>query len=410
MVLAQEPPLRVEPHWVQPGAWTTTIDTLDASVQAALELDPQVAATGELGECLVRLQAIKNRLVAVETTMAGVFDRSQEWRADGSKSLAGWLAARTKTSRKVLDATVRLAKRLRVMPRTRDALALGAIDQSRAEALGRLAYAARNQVRDAFQDKEADLVAMACDLDEDQLARALAYWRDAADPDGGEDQADKDHANRRVHLSQSIGDNWFLDGQLDPIAGAEVDEALRRISKELFKADWKLAKAVHGDDTREEHLARTPAQRRADALVEMARRAMATPKGARKPRPLVSILCGYESFNGPVRELFNSTVVSPGQIGRLLTEADIERIVYDTPSRNIADLGRTRRFFTAAQRRVIEVQHRVCFHLGCNESAERSQMDHKDPWVPHGLTNISNGRPGCDKHNNDRNKAPPHTS
>jgi hypothetical protein len=286
-------------------------------------------------------------------------------------------------------------------------LALGALDEARADALGRLADSPRKVVRDAFQDHEATLVGLACDLDEDQLARALGYWRDAADPDGGEDQAGKDHDNRRVHLSQSIGGNWFLDGQLDPVAGTEVDEALRRISDELFKADWERAKAVHGDDTRDEHLDRTPAQRRADALVEMARRAVASPPGARLPRPLVSVLCGYETFNGQVRELFNGTVVSPGQIARLLTEADIERVVYDVPSRDISDLGRRRRFFTAAQRRVIELQHRVCFHPTCNQSAELCEMDHGEPWANGGLTNIDNGRPACPKHNNGRNKHPP---
>jgi hypothetical protein len=392
---------------MRPGAWTQALDRLDTAVNEILALDIQMAEPGELGECLVRFQATKNRLCAAETTMLAGFDRSQDWRADGSKSSAAWLAARCRTPRKVLAGLVRLGKRLRRMPRTRAALALGVIDQSRAEALARLADSPRQPVRDAFVEQEADLVGHACDLGEEELARALVYWRDAADPDGGEDQARKDHENRRVHLSQSIGGTWFLDGQLDPVGGAELAEALRRIEEDLFKADWAAARELHGDDTRIEHLARTGPQRRADALVDMARRAMAAPAGARLPAPLVSILCGYETFKGPVREMFNGTVLSPGQIAGLLTEADIERVVYTNAGRDISDLGRRARFFNAAQRRVIELRDRVCFHPTCDTSAEHSQMDHIEPFVPHGETNIDNGRPACRKHNNDRNQHDP---
>jgi hypothetical protein len=54
------------------------------------------------------------------------------------------------------------------------------------------------------------------------------------------------------------------------VATAAVNGALARIERELFNADWAAAKAIHGDDTTAAHLARTAAQRRNDALVEMA--------------------------------------------------------------------------------------------------------------------------------------------
>ena len=43
------------------------------------------------------------------------------------------------------------------------------------------------------------------------------------------------------------------------------------------------------------------------------------------------MLVGYETFAGPLLELFNRTVITPGTAARWLTEADVERIVFDTP-------------------------------------------------------------------------------
>src|SRR6266545_2054835 len=157
MSITQEPPL-VEPNPVPSGPWTAAMDTLDGAVNELLRLQTVAAGNRELGECLVRWQATKARMCAVETTMLSAFDRRQEWRTDGSKSPAAWLARRSKTPRNALQGLMRLAKRLRRMPRTHAALTMGVIDQSRAEALSRLADSPRTPVQEAFQEHEADLV------------------------------------------------------------------------------------------------------------------------------------------------------------------------------------------------------------------------------------------------------------
>jgi hypothetical protein len=175
-------------------------------------------------------------------------------------------------------------------------------------------------------------------------------------------------------LSQSFEGKRFLDGVLDPMAGAELAEALRRISERLHREDRQAAEAIHGKDCAEELLERTPSQRRADALGVLVRLAMAAPPGARKPDPLISILVGYETFRGPVCELFNGTKLTPGQVAGRISEADIERVVFGPAGRDISDLGRRSRFFNAAQRRVIEIRDRTCWHPDCDEPAERCDM------------------------------------
>ena len=171
-----------------------------------------------------------------------------------------------------------------------------------------------------------------------QFARALAYWRQRADPDGVEHGARAAHGARRLHLSQSFAGAWVLDATFDPIGGDVLQRALKGIEHELFAADWAEARARVGAEVCGADLVRTPAQRRADAAVEMARRARAVPPGARLPEPLFSVFVGYETFAGRICELADGTVVAPGSLVGWLEDGWVERVVFDAPDR-VRNLG-----------------------------------------------------------------------
>lgn len=47
------------------------------------------------------------------------------------------------------------------------------------------------------------------------------------------------------------------------------------------------------------------------------------------PRPSVSVVVSASELFGPIRDLFNGLVLSRLEVARLLTEADIERILFD---------------------------------------------------------------------------------
>ena len=170
-----------------------------------------------------------------------------------------------------------------------------------------------------------------------------------------------DEAAREVHLSESFDGMWFGRMTFDAVNGTIVNVTLEAIEQELFEADWAEAKERLGREPLVTELGRTPAQRRADAMVEMAIRARTAPADGRRPAPLFTIVCGLETLTGPILELWNRTVITPGTAARWLTAADVERIVFESPSR-VIDVGATRRFFTGALRRAIEVRDRTCFH------------------------------------------------
>ena len=226
-----------------------------------------------------------------------------------------------------------------------------------------------------------------------------------ADPDGAEQKADEGRAARELHMSQTLGGMWITKGIHDVVSGDIVASTLRMVEQELFEADWAEAKERLGREPMIFELRRTPAQRRADALVEICIRARSVPEGARRPVPLFSVVVGYETFVGPVLEMFNRTVITPGTAASHLTEADIERIVFDTPSR-VIDVGEQRRFFTGATRRAVEVRDRECFHEGCDAPPEQLQVDHVQEASKGGPTIQDNGRMACGFHNRRRNNYP----
>ena len=173
-----------------------------------------------------------------------------------------------------------------------------------------------------------------------------------------------------------------------------------------MQADLAQARRLHPDDPIA-HLARTGAQRGADALVIMAERSASTLQGARKPAPLFTVLVGYETFAGRICELEDGTVVEPSELREFLADADIERIVFAGPSR-VIDVGARTRFFTGALRRAIQVRDRHCQDpSGCDEPITRSEVDHKHEYEDGGLTTQANGQLDCRFHNRRKHHGPP---
>ena len=119
------------------------------------------------------------------------------------------------------------------------------------------------------------------------------------------------------------------------------------------------------------HLARTPAQRRHDALVLMAERAMAAPADGKRPAPLVTVLVDYPTLAGRVCELAGSgTVLPPGDVLELLARDDtlLDRAVFRGANK-IVDIS-SARTFRGTVRRVLDLVHRRCGHPTCFVPAE----------------------------------------
>jgi hypothetical protein len=383
---------------------TVPVHALAAVVDGLLAVDPGTLTDDELADAMVALRRLQARLAAAVVEATAVFDARQVYATDGSRSAADWISARTRQPRSEVRAEVRLGRRLRVMPLTRAALRAGDIGVAHAHKLSGLAANPRTAAH--FPDGEPLLVANARSMRFDDFERTADHWRDAADPDGPERRRGRDHDLRRVDLHTGLGGVGLLSGHLTELANATVGGALERIEQELFAADWAAARAEHGDAATAAHLARTGAQRRHDALVEMALRAMTAPKHGKRPAPLITVMVGYETFAGRVCQLARGTVIAPGTVVELLGQHDtlIERVVFDGPNR-VTDIS-SARTFRGVMRRVLEVKHPRCTHDTCHIPADQCQGDHILAWSHGGLTTQDNGQLQCGHHNRWRHRHP----
>ena len=370
---------------------------LVAAVDALGAVDPAQLADGVTVQALHRQL---ERLKAVTARATAAFEAGREWEAEGARAAATWVAIRCRLPMMTARRGVRLGRALRHMPVVEATWLAGDVGEAQ---VALLAAARTPATGGCFGRDEALLVEQARSLRYAQFVRVLAYWGQMADPDGAEADAEAQYAARRLHLSRSLGGSWVTSGLFDPISGAIVAKALEDIERELFEADWAEARGRRGDDVRISDLVRTPAQRRADALVEMSRRAGAVSAGARMPEPLFTVVVGYETFAGRICELADGTVVAPGSLARWLGEGWVERVVYDSPDR-IRNVGVRRRVFTGATRRAVEVRDRECFAEFSDVPAEACEIDHIEPYAAGGLTVEENGRPACSYHNRWRHR------
>lgn len=380
-----------------PRPMSDATGALADAVEDVLALDGDDLTDDELRAAMVELRRAQSRLAAAVTELTATFDARRAWADDGSRNAADWLSFHAHRPRSEAASEVRVGRQLRGMPVVRDAWRAGGLSPAHARVLARLASHPRAGVH--FPDGEAVLVDHARRLRFDDFERTTRYWLAAADPDGPERDRRRDHDLRRFSLDVGIDGVGHAGGRMTPLGAATVGGALERIERELFDSDLAEARTRLGDAASAADLTRTPAQRRHDALVEMAVRAVTAPPDGRRPAPLVTVMVGYETFAGQICELARGTVIAPGTVAELLEHDHtlLERAVFDGPDR-LVELSAARTF-RGTLRRLLEIRQRRCDHRTCHVPADRCQGDHVIPWSAGGQTSQSNGRLQCGPHN-----------
>lgn len=361
---------------------------LDAALDDVFDVDVHDLDNDEVHDSVIALQHANNKLVAASSLFVYEWDVRKLWADDGSKSPAARLCRETGIASHTARLAVRRARQLSSMPATATALAAGEICPDHVDLL---ATANANDWPEAsFADSEPMLVGFCTSMRFDHARRAIDYWKQRADPDDTEHRGEQLHASRKLAAATTIDGVVALNGILDPIGGAAFINELHRIEHRM------------SDDDRRTGNVRTSDQRRADALVEMAHQSRTARPGGLRPRPLITVLVGETTFTR-VCELANGHVIAPGQIVPWLDDADIERIIFDSPDRIMSVSHK--RTFTGALRRAIEVRDRHCTHpAGCNTPAEHCDVDHHIPHSHGGITDQHNGRLRCPTHNRNPTK------
>jgi hypothetical protein len=353
------------------------------------------------GGSIKTLECQLSRFECATARAVADFDQSGDWGTDGAKTATAWIDTTCHLPKYEARAQLRRGKALPELPLAAAAFAAGDIGAAQIDVLVKVKSPVTEE---ALARDEAMLVDYARTLKFAEFCRVVAYWEQLADQDGTEEADLARQARRDVYLVPSP-DGYLGKMNFARIEGAIVAKELRRLEEELFLADWAKAKEELGRDPRPHELARTPAQRRADAMVEMAVRSASAPADGQRPEPLFTVLIDYPTLLGRISQLEGGPVVTPGSLLPWLDEATFERIVFGPNTR--IECSVTSRFFTGATRRAIEVRDLECQHEYCDLSAEKCQIDHIVPFSQGGPTEQSNGQVLCKYHNRLRYERPP---
>lgn len=346
---------------------------------------PDAELTGEVRRVLRNLA----RLEAWRAELISEAERRDLARRDGFASTTAWLISVSGDPAAVCRSRVAVAASLQEMPETRAAFSAGGVSECRVRLLAK----ARALAPEQFAQDEAALVAQAASVSAKRLPQMLAEWRRDTDPPGAEADAERLHSLRALHISPAWSGMVHVDGDLDPEGGAVVLAAIRSLSE--------LAALDHRDT-------RTPAQCRADALVEVCRRHQNGEQGSVAGPPHINITIDWDSLRRNSGVAHTETgPLSAGAVRMLACDAAISRVVLDGDSVPV-DIGRARRVVPPAMRRALDLRDEGCTHPGCDVPARWCDAHHLEHWVDGGATSLVNLRLLCRRHHRDAHHHQPY--
>jgi hypothetical protein len=350
------------------------MSSLGSAIDELAAEDLAATPTAVLADDLVELVRARDRLDAQWLRRLAAFDARRGAGDDDVLSTQCWVRRHCSMTAGAARERVSVARRLDDAPETAAAFAAGEIDYGHVR---QLSAAAGEVAGEVWAEAEPTLVDAARSLDPSRLRKVIAHWRHAVDPEAFVADENDAHEARRFDISESFEGMTVFDGQIAGADGALIRTAIDAYSKPL------------PEETR------TPTQRRADALIELARRALdrgeAPSVGGERPHlnVLVDLATLERRPGAKAAELGWGGVISGETARRLACDAGVSRIIIDGNSEPL-DVGRRTRTIPAALRRAVIARDRHCTEPGCDRPPEWCEVHHKKHWADGGTTELDN--------------------
>ncbi|MGY1747512.1 DUF222 domain-containing protein [Blastococcus sp. SYSU D00695] len=335
------------------------------------------------------LVAQSHRLAARLTAAVRAADARGACEHDGLPTMAAWLRTHTGLRHDSAAALVRRGRALESLPATAAAFAAGTIGVDQVTAIAPIvAPAALAAAADAGVDVgevEAALAAIAAGQPHIVLAQAVAGYRARLDPDGPEPDP---VLHRSLCLLTHPDGTVTVRGELDAVGGEKVKAVLEPIA---------AVSRTAGDD-------RTPAQVRADALVQAADLLLAAGSVPvqRTRRPGIAAVLGLADLVDPAAGKTAATMgfgatISAARARWLACDSTVARIVMGPHGQPI-DRGRDVRIVPAALRHLLDLRDKGCVFAGCDAPAHWCEAHHVIHWAFGGETTLDNTALLCERH------------
>ena len=340
--------------------------------------DPFDMSSTALGQHIEYLFTLQNRLSAAITRQLAVFDRTQGYAAFDAYSTATWLRHRVRLSPNAASEQVRVARQLDRLPEAGRAFAAGEVGFQHTQVITRVLDEAPAEVA---AEAEPALVEIAQRVDPHRLGMLTRHLRHTFAPEAVLQDAVHNHERRRLHLSESWDGLYYLDGILDTEGGALLHTALD---------------ALMGPPSRDDE--RTAAQRRADALTDLARRQLdysELPQVGGQ-RPHITLTADIATLaklpDSRAADLDWGQPVPAETLRRIACDASVTCVLVSSDGEPLS-AGRARRTFSPSQRRALVLRDRGC--VLCGRPPAWCSSHHLIPWIDGGETSVGNGALLC---------------
>jgi hypothetical protein len=378
--------------------------------------DLGVSSDGELTERFRELELQRRRVEAEMAAITSEVDRRGVYRADGHRSVSGWLRAHGSYAHGTVTRLKRLAVLVNDCGDVGDDLYAGVIGVDQAAELGRAR--ANPRCGDQLHESVRLLLWHANRFGYKDFAACVQRWEMLADLDGAHaDRGDAITARRAAVIAGADGVDVSASG------GGALDAAEMAAIFDAF-VDAEFAKDLTARNGGGE-FPRTDAQRRYDALLAIMRTANTSPGEGTRATATLDVVSDLYTFEAalarhgladeptdlPVPDatqarcettsgvpLLPDDVVSAGLGGW------IRRVIVDSAS-VVTDLGHRRRCFTGAAAEAARLSVTTCEHDGCTIPETWAEIDHIDEWARHGgRTDQANAAIECGHHNRHKHR------
>ena len=359
-----------------------SLDDVKRSLGAYPE-DPSGLSDEEAGAGFAQLQRIAEVVEAKRLRWLADQDRRASYRRDGHLSTAAWLAGTFGVAAGSAKRQVQAAQSLEHMPAVRQSFATGKVTSSAVQVLAE----AYREHTEEFSSGERALLEAATTTSVEELRRVVGDWIQRVD-EQRPDRSEILRARRRLEACPSSTRMVPVQGALDPEGGEVFLTALQaRVDADL--------RASGGMDLR------TPTQRRADALVELARFYL---DSAERPslageRPHLTVTVDLQALrgvpdNGAPRssgrcELDHTGTVDQHTARRLACDASVTRVVMAGPAEPL-EVGRKTQVVSASVRKAVVLRDRRCRFPGCHRPHSWCDAHHVVHWADGGRTDLGN--------------------
>jgi len=341
------------------------------------------------GDAIAGLLRLQDAVAAKLTAAVGEFAASEAWAVEGATSVKAWLRHEGRMSSGDAHRLARAAARLCTCPATQEAWLAGTLSGGHVQAVVANVSEATAPL---FAEHEPEMVPVLAALDPVDAPAVMREWclrAEAVIDDAGDGP---DQPERSLFHSRLMDCRSVLRGTFDPEAAEVVDTALR-----LAMTDDAVAEAeAEADGGR----VRLPAERRADALVDVCRHFLDHQRGHRggRHRPHLNVVVDLDAVeNRGQGRLIDGTPLDPVTIQRLLCDAAVHRVVTDGRSM-VLDYGRATRTISPAMWATLVLRDRHCRAAGCDRRPDMCEAHHVVPWQDGGPTDQHNLVLLCTRH------------